>query len=81
MVDPINGSDEINLHDPSLLPTIQCTFSLWDMHKSATQVPRPLPLHHICLPTQKTGRLDEPIPGAQTPYGFDNAAFMKSVGS
>ena len=25
MVDPINGCTEVNLHDPSLLPTLQCT--------------------------------------------------------
>ena len=25
MVDPIKGSTEVNLHDPSLLPTLQCT--------------------------------------------------------
>ena len=25
MVDPINSFTEINLHDPSLLPTLQCT--------------------------------------------------------
>ena len=25
MVDPIKGRADINLHDPSLLPTLQCT--------------------------------------------------------
>ena len=25
MVDPIKGCTEIDLHDPSLLPTLQCT--------------------------------------------------------
>ena len=40
MVDPIKGCTEINLHDPSLLPTLQCTQQCM-VHKSASQVPRP----------------------------------------
>ena len=27
MVDPIKGCTEINLHNPSLLPTLQCTYN------------------------------------------------------
>ena len=41
MVDPIKGSTEINQHDPSLQHTLQCTCSVWDTNKRASQVQRP----------------------------------------
>ena len=41
MVDPIKCSAEINLYDPSLLPTLQCTFQCLGQAQYALQVPRP----------------------------------------
>ena len=41
MVDPIEGCAEINFHDPSLHPLTNALYSVWDKHKSASQVPKP----------------------------------------
>ena len=48
IVDPIKGCTEINLHDPSLLQTLQCTLQcIWDMHKSASQI-QTFPISKLC---------------------------------
>ena len=44
MVVPIKGYAEINLYDPSLLSTLQCTSQCMEhAQKSASEVPRPFP--------------------------------------
>ena len=41
MVDPIKGCTEINLHDPSLLPTLQSTLQCMGHAQKCITVPRP----------------------------------------
>ena len=52
MVDPIKGCTEINLHDPSLLPTLQCT------SKCMGQAQKCITGNHADLSDKKTGWLD-----------------------
>ena len=42
MTDRIKGSAEINLHDPNLIPPIQCILHCMEHIQRASQVPRPL---------------------------------------
>ena len=67
MVDPINGFTEINLHDLSLLPSLNALLCAYDTYKSASQEPRAnlgvgsTPLRSINRPRQTGTRLSNTL--------------------
>ena len=73
MVDPIKGCTEVNLHNTSLLPTLQCTLQCKGHAEKCITGTQTFPISKLggwkhTIPFRKSSPgAHEPTPGAQTP--------------